>query len=631
MQGNSLIEEYEGIKLFDEELLKFKSEENHNQIDLFQQEKIKLEQGNLFKYEDLTSSFELKVKKENLHELIQKYIETHARTAKQALKQHIDNLKWQLIEGTLIEQGKDEKIADIIKFRKKNVKPFFIWKLEFNDVFQEKGGFDIVIGNPPYVGESGNKEIFRPIAKGNLGKFYQGKMDLFYFFFHLALDLGKNNAECAFITTNYFLTAFGAKKMRADLKDRSIINNLINFNELKIFESALGQHNMITIFSKGQSSEKLAHNAFTKRDGVANEKVLSEIVKNLDKFTEYNQIPQKELYDGAEAYIRLNGTNNQNDPIQKILNKIQKESDTLDSVCNVNQGVVSGCDYVSGRNTEKLEDKTGIEKNDGIFVFDLHNLRDLETLDSFNEDEKKLLRPFFKNSDIGRYWCEIKEQKLLLYLGKTRSDISSYPNIQKHLSRFRNILNDRREVQNGRIKYHQLQWYRTEDIFMGNKLVVPYRTTSNTFAINNQEWFCRSDCYVITEKTNECDLKFILGILNSKLYFQWLYHRGKRKGEILELFQAPLSEIPIKKISPSEQQPFINLVDRIFAITSFANYDPKNPPVEQIDLEKQIDQMVYQLYGLTEEEIRIVESAIAPKVGKVVEEIVDISDGENNE
>ena len=123
-----------------------------------------------------------------------------------------------------------------------------------------------------------------------------------------------------------------------------------------------------------------------------------------------------------------------------------------------------------------------------------------------------------------------------------------------------------------------MQWYRTERIFTQNKLVVPYRTTTNTFAINNQEWFCRSDCYVITERTNECDLRYILALLNSSLYFQWLYHRGKRKGQTLELFQAPLSEIPIKKISSEQQRPFIDLVEQILEITSAENYDPKNPP-----------------------------------------------------
>jgi adenine-specific DNA-methyltransferase len=97
--------------------------------------------------------------------------------------------------------------------------------------------------------------------------------------------------------------------------------------------------------------------------------------------------------------------------------------------------------------------------------------------------------------------------------------------------------------------------------------------------------------------------------LNSKLYYQWLYHRGKRKGEALELYQVPLSEVPIKVIGKEEQQPFIQLVDRILAITTKTDYDPHNPPQEQKKLEREIDQRVYKLYGLTKEEIELVEKS----------------------
>ena len=90
-------------------------------------------------------------------------------------------------------------------------------------------------------------------------------------------------------------------------------------------------------------------------------------------------------------------------------------------------------------------------------------------------------------------------------------------------------------------------------------------------------------------------------MLNSKLYYLWLYHRGKRKGESLELYQQPLSEIPVKKISDDEQKPFIKLVERILAAKG------RNPQADTSTWEEEIDQLVYQLYGLTEDEIKIVE------------------------
>ena len=299
-----------------------------------------------------------------------------------------------------------------------------------------------------------------------------------------------------------------------------------------------------------------------------------------------------------------------NDPIQIILTKIKGQGIPLGGIAHINQGVVSGCDYVSKKNIKKIKINADIKQKDGIYVFDLNNPRDASVIESFTEDERKLLRPFFKNSDIERYWCKNEPSKLLLYLGKNTSTIDSFPNVKKHLSKYLEILNDRREVLNGRIKYYHLQWYRTENIFIEEKIIVPYRSEFNTFAYNNREWFCRSDSYVITHKDKAISLKYLLSLLNSKLYYLWLYHRGKRKGEMLELFQVPLSEIPIMKVSASKQWLFIEIVDKILAITQSADYLTNQLKISEVKkFESQIDHMVYKLYDLTPEEIKIVETS----------------------
>src|SRR5207302_1842120 len=115
------------------------------------------------------------------------------------------------------------------------------------EVLDQHGGFDVVIANPPYLGEKGNKDTFRLIAASPWGsRYYKRKMDLFYFFFHLAMDLAKNNGSVCFITTSYWITADGALKLRSDIKDRGALLQLLNLGELKLFASAQGQHNMIT-------------------------------------------------------------------------------------------------------------------------------------------------------------------------------------------------------------------------------------------------------------------------------------------------------------------------------------------------------------------------------------------------
>jgi adenine-specific DNA-methyltransferase len=150
--------------------------------------------------------------------------------------------------------------------------------------------------------------------------------------------------------------------------------------------------------------------------------------------------------------------------------------------------------------------------------------------------------------------------------------------------------------------------HRPRDIdFCGSKIVVPQRSYQNTFAYNDIPWYASADVYFITEKERDVSIKYCLALLNSKLYYLWLYHKGKRKGEMLELYQVPLSEIPIKKIPKTDQKPFISIVDKILAVTKDEDYlADKNKRDHVKELEREIDELVYGLYGLTNEERQIV-------------------------
>ncbi len=596
MQGNSLISEYEGIKLFDEGIFE-KSKE--------------------FKAEQLPFGFgksNSEIKLEDLQNKTSQYVDESQKTKKQTLKEDIDNLKWEIIVESFKEQKKINELNDLIKLRHKNIKPFFIWKLEFSDVFKEKGGFDIVIGNPPYVGEKGNKKIFREISHSNLGRFYQGKMDLFYFFFHLALNIGKNSSQSAFITTNYYITATGAKKLRDDLRKRSIIKRLINFNELRIFKTALGQHNLITVFSKDQNLKYKSENLITNEKGVANEILLNSILHEVNSKTEYYKVSQENLYDGNDLYIRISGINNKNKPIDKILNKIKIQGTNLggkDGLCEINTGIMGGCDSITKRNiaytTPDIIKKNEIKIGDGVFV--LNKKDDQEALELIGDNS--YLKDFYKNSDIFRYSCSNSSDKKIIF-SSTENNAFSEKKIRDHLNKFEAILKKIRAINNEKLEYYPYLRRGTshKHIFEGEKIVAPQRSKTNTFGFNNIPWYASADVYFITsKKDSKIQLKYILALLNSKIYFQWLYNKGKRKGENLELYQKPLSEIPIKVISKTDQQPFIDLTNQILEITSANGYDPQKPTIEQLNLEKRINQLVYELYELTDEEIKIVEDA----------------------
>ncbi|MBM7557410.1 Eco57I restriction-modification methylase domain-containing protein [Halanaerobacter jeridensis] len=423
----------------------------------------------------------------------------------------------------------------------------------FPKVFKQ-GGFNIVISNPPYVGEKGNKEIFREIKKYSLGQFYSGKMDLFYFFFHLGLDIVCEQGTVALITTNYYLTATGGYQLREDLQQRGVIKKLINFNNLRLFPAAIGQHNLITILQKDSSNQAsaVAENIVTYREGDADEETLLQILAETDEQSNYYTVPQEKLYQGPEKYLRL-----EVDKIDDFLTVVAEKSEELGTLCNVNQGIVSGCDRVSNRHIKGYDLPQQV-KGSGIFVLTAAEVEEL----NLSQDKQEVLKPWFKNSDIKQYWCQQENKgEYILYLKQGTSKLTTA--LKDHLRPFRAILESRREVAADRIKWWELQWPRSKEIFEEPKLVVPQRSKINTFAYTEDSWYASADVYYITQPQPGVKLKYILALLNSTLYYLWFYYKGKKKGNLLELYQKPLTEVPIKVISLEQQQIFIDLVEQI--------------------------------------------------------------------
>lgn len=409
-----------------------------------------------------------------------------------------------------------------------------------------------------------------------------------------------SKGDLAYITTNYYLTATGAKTLRKDFADRTYIRELINFNEVKVFESALGQHNMISILTRNKDNDVLCRSTMCLEAVTADAEKIKQILLTKDTKSTTVYIAQDNLYDGIDFYIRPQGVLSQNqDTIGSVLDKMAAQKLRVGHVAEVNQGVVSGCDTVAARNMKHIPSSSGKIKNDGIYVFDLTNSRDMEILESFS-DGKKLLRDFYKNSDIASYWCSLNATKKLLYYPNALEE-KKYPDVLAHLNKFKELLKHRLEAYNEHYHWTALHRARKESIFIGEKIVVPYRTRTNAFAYNEVEWFCRSDVYVITPKTNEVDLFYLLGVLNSKLNYVWLYNRGKRKGEVLELFQVPLSEIPLIELQIADKHKVAELAKKITAIKK------DNPKADISMMASEIDHILYAAYKLSPIEIDTVE------------------------
>ncbi len=467
-------------------------------------------------------------------------------------------------------------------------------------MFGVRDGFDIVIANPPYIGDKGHKDIFRPVRESYFGKqFYKGQMDLFYFFFHLALNIARINGSVVFITTNYYLTADGAIKLRIDFKNRSTIRKLLNFNELKIFESAMGQHNMITFLTKAKNDLFLAKTCITKKQGICKAEDLSDILNGGNSKTLYFNVRQKDLYDGNENYIRIEGcSEKKNNSIQIIVNKIKRDAELLGDICKINAGIGVTVSKITTKYINEYPE-LNLKNNAGVFVINTDEAKNLE---------KEVVKDFVKNSDIKQYIFKKNKDKLIYLTWK--NNISNYPKVKKHLLKYKKILDDQGVRYEENFPWYALNRPRNKNIFEDrDKIILPYRAKVNNFAYSDTPIYGSRDVLFVRKKKKEYKTFYILALLNSKLFYYWLYHRGKRKGETLELYQKPLSEIPIKKISMPNQKPFIEIVDKILTITKSGGYLENPEKQAQVKEHKnQIDQLIYKLYDLTDDEIEIVEN-----------------------
>jgi adenine-specific DNA-methyltransferase len=446
----------------------------------------------------------------------------------------------------------------------------------------DKSGFDIVIGNPPYLGEKKNKISFLPVQKSSLGKYYLGRMDYFYFFFHLSLDIMKEKGVSTFITTNYYPTALGGKKLRTELKNKSTLIEIVNFNETKIFDSAAGQHNMITTYSRALKDIKCRVKTSNKIGSITATE-LSVFLNGNYPYSIVNYILNSELWDGPENYLRFLGINAKSSNINIVLEKIiSKSTALLGDLCTPLIGLKSSLD--------------------SVFVLDRNKVDEVTKL---NKKDESLFKPFFKNSDIKKYHIKSNTNKYILYLHEKINDIESYDGVWSYLLKNEKSIKDRKDA-NLKGAYKSGNWWvlstpRLDMNFNEEKIVTPYRSKLPCFAFAAKEWYASNDVYYIINKKGTVGLKYVLGLLNSKLYYVWHYNRGKRKGNTLEMYAKPLKEIPIYEAPVEVQTKYFILVDEIIKLKKI------DPDIDTNHLETQIDILTYRLYDLTYDEVKSID------------------------
>ena len=449
--------------------------------------------------------------------------------------------------------------------------------------FDFGNSYDLFLGNPPYLGEKGNRAIFKKARASEFGKrFYEAKMDYLYYFIYKAVDLLKPGGVLSYITTNYFTTADGAKKLRAFLNKNTSFREIFILEGIEIFSSAKGQHNMIfTIQKKPAYSDKIVL-----KKALINSVSLKDSIKSF----KMNEILEESIYD-IDGNIVLY----EDSLYGEVSRTIRKNSECLlGDLCQVRQGLVSGCDKTNRRNIMHVEKH--LQVNEPIFVFDSP-----EALPK-GLKYSPFLKPLYKNSDIGRYTLK-DSKKLVLYVSSDKMENEGKEQreaVLNHLSRYREILSRRREVLKGARQWYELQWYRSEEIFLGPKLMVPHRAVETRFVYTEKPCYASADIYFIHSKNETNIMKALCCILNSSLVYFWFKNNGKRKGKQLELYYTPLNRIPIPKLTEEA-------IEKLSSMHDCPDRD-----------DEAIDEYVYGLYGLCDDEKETIRSFAEREITKRV-------------
>lgn len=510
------------------------------------------------------------------------------------------------------EETKDKLLTSLAKDWKGTVNKEEKLKLvewdEFSDrpaiffdpfwMFGLKEAFDIIIANPPYIKEYVNRSAFDGLRDS---PYYQGKMDLWYFFACKSIDLVKDNTGIVtFIAQNNWVTSYGASNTRNKVIADTQILSLIDFGDYKVF--AAGIQTMVMMFKKNTT---LNEYSLDYRKLFGNNLKLENAVAILNK----ERNPQAEYL--SPKIIRnkffdkiLTFSSSLNESVlDKILSKANFH---LDPVKEIAQGIVPNPDIVGSANLKKIDPKKiakyNIKIGDGVFVIPNNNFKGLTSF------EQNLLKPLYEPTDLARYSIKNPSTKEIIYITKA-TESKNIPTLLQHLEKFREIMDDRRENRNGRLKYYQLHWPRDNHFFeAGPKILIARKSSLPIFAYTEKEAYVMMSINIV--KSERLDLKYLLAVLNSKVIIFWLRNKGKMQGNNYQIDKEPLIGLPIFAASPDSQLNLTHLVNEIIKLVG-PDGEQTNPGKQsQVEkYEKQIDQLVYKLYDLTSEEIEIVENS----------------------
>jgi len=485
----------------------------------------------------------------------------------------------------------------------------FDWQAEFPDAFTAQNpGFDAVIGNPPYLKEANNRELFALIRASRTSRYCIGKMDLWYAFACVALDILQAGGIHAFIATNNWITNHGARLLREKIMRETRILRYVDFGDFKVFREASIQ-TMVYILQKEPQLDAYRTEYLKIPAPPPGEPQVVEVLQKSTALPDLAFAPAR-IYPARQA----SPFTFCHEHTQNVLETLTKRPCRRFHADEIGNGIDVLQDFVTARHLETLRDPS-LRVGDGIFVV---TPAERATIATTTEDHS-VFKPYYTTTQLGRYRADAQNHYWIIYADqKVRSNIERYAGIREHLDRFCPVLTSVYAP-------YGLHRPREEHLFLGTKILSLRKTRVPAFSLVDFPCYVSRAFLILRPgEWGESPL-YLLAILNSRVIHFWLSVRGKKQGDQLQVDKQPLLDIPIRTLDLADpaQETLHNgiaaharqMLDLHQQLSAARTPTDKTAIQRQITAtDNQIDRLVYQLYGLSDEEVRLVEDATSDKI-----------------
>ncbi len=458
-----------------------------------------------------------------------------------------------------------------------------VWRQGLSAVM-EGGGFDLVIGNPPFVGEKGNKGLFARLKSSPLASYCSSRMDYWYVFACVGLDALKRGGVMHLVVPNRWMANAGAAPLRRKLLGDCCLLRLSDFGACRVFDSARVHTMTVLAEKKGNRGGRLVPEYRRFRGSV----------DEVESFLEHEPYRRFPLSEDAGTSVR-EGLFFCSAEEWSILEKMESGRNfRLDAAKEMTQGIVPNPDVVSSRALANLAPEIvrrfGIRKGEGVFVVPRGYFGRLP------ERERRFLKPLYEPALAGRYALQPPEKELLYLTPFNGSERAV--TLLRHLEKFRPLMEARRETRMGRMKHYHVHWPRQERFFLsGPKILAVRKCARPTFVYTEKEAYVMMAFNVI--RTERVSMKYLTALFNSRLMQFWFLRRGKMQGDFFQMDTAPILRAPIRIPGFPLLQEVEELADALAV-----RYCPEE--------DERMNELLEGVYGLSRQEREVVIQACAP-------------------